>query len=143
MILSIFVLLLFIFYEAGGFKLLMDFYRFPEPEPEPLQQVPEPIPPAPRPEPVKVTPAPVQIVKPAPVQTIPEPEPVKPEPMPEPEPANPAGGTMPNLETMNREQLEKVACDCLTLAGFKFNTYYYCRNKSDIELMDIIIDFFR
>lgn len=132
MILSLAILLLFIFYTSGGFKKLLEFYRFPDPEPLPnLYQGPKP------------EPAPVKIIsEPVKVETVIKPEPI-PEPMPEPEPINPAGDTMPNLETMNREQLEKVACDCLTLAGFKFNTYYYCRNKSDIELMDIIIDFFR
>lgn len=121
MILSFCMLALFIFYTAGGFRRLLDFYRFPEPEPEPLQQVPEPIPPAPRPEPVKVTPAPVQIVKPAPVQTIPEPEPLK-----------PAG---------DRRKLERTAANLLTASGCKFDVWTYVRFKSDFELMDIITNY--
>ena len=47
----------------------------------------------------------------------------------------------PDHEKINRMQLEKAARDCLTAAGCKFNTYYYTRNKSDLELMEIIKDY--
>ena len=116
MILGFSLLLLFIFYTSGGFKRLMDFYRFPEPGPEPLQQVPEPIP--------KPEPAPVQIVKPAPVPI--------PEIIPEPEPLKPAG---------DRRKLERIAANCLTAAGCKFDVWTFCRFKSDLELMEIIKDY--
>lgn len=127
------IIALYILTACFTYSVYKDLKRPPEPlrtEPERMQEE--------KPAPVILPTPPAIVVRPEPT-----PEPVEPEPIPEPEPINPAGDTMPNLETMNREQLEKIACDCLTLAGFKFNTYYYCRNKSDIELMDIIIDFFR
>lgn len=49
--------------------------------------------------------------------------------------------TGPAPPNMDREKLEKIARDCLTSSGVKFDTYYYTRNKSDIELMDIIKDY--
>lgn len=39
---------------------------------------------------------------------------------------------------IDRRQLEKIAQDCLTSCGAKFDTWTYCRSKTDIELMDII-----
>lgn len=52
-----------------------------------------------------------------------------PEPPPDPEPKKPE---------LTREQLEKIAGNCLTAMGVKFETYFYCKNKTDIELMNII-----
>ncbi len=120
MILSFCILILFIFYTSGGFKKLMDFYRYPEPEP--LQKMPGPNKsPEPIPEPGHITAAP------ATVETI-----TKPEPIPEPEPIKPAG---------DRRQLERIAANCLTAAGCKFDVWTFCRFKSDLELMEIIKDY--
>lgn len=59
--------------------------------------------------------------------------PKQPEPIPEAkqEPA----------QKVDRVKLEKIAGNCLTACGVKFDTYYYCRNKTDLELMDIIKDY--
>lgn len=46
--------------------------------------------------------------------------------------------TEPEPPKIDRSKLEKIACNCLTACGVTFDTYYYCRNKTDIELMDII-----
>lgn len=121
MILSLAFLLLFIFYTSGGFKKLLEFYRFPDPEPLPnLYQGPKP-----EPAPVKIIPEPVKV---EPV-TIPEPAPDQ---IPDPEPLKPAG---------DRRKLERIAANVLTAAGCKFDVWTYCRFKSDIELMDIIKDY--
>lgn len=76
------------------------------------------------------------LIKAAQLATEPEPETVqyKPEPRPamiEPEP----------VQKVDRVKLEKIAGNCLTASGCKFDIWYYCRNKSDIELMDIIKDY--
>lgn len=42
---------------------------------------------------------------------------------------------------INRVKLEQIAANCLAATNCSFDTYYYLRNKSDIELMDIIKDF--
>lgn len=39
---------------------------------------------------------------------------------------------------IDRVKLERIAQNVLSTYGVKFDTYYYVRNKSDIELMDII-----
>lgn len=43
-----------------------------------------------------------------------------------------------NQKQLDRLQLEKIARDCLTSCGARFDTWTYCRSKTDIELMDII-----
>ena len=55
--------------------------------------------------------------------------------------AAPAENIRPNNSKYDRMKLEKIARDCLTAAGCKFDTYTYCRSKSDFELMDIIKDY--
>ena len=66
---------------------------------------------------------------PEPIQAPPmQPEPITVEPQPEPEPA----------QKIDRLKLEKIAGNCLAASGCKFDIWHYCRNKSDIELMDII-----
>ena len=54
------------------------------------------------------------------------------EPEPEQEPERPR---------MDRQKLELIARNCLSCSGVKFDTWAYCRSKTDIELMDIIRDF--
>lgn len=49
--------------------------------------------------------------------------------------------TEPEPPKVDRVKLEKIACNCLTASGCKFDVWHYCRNKSDIELMDIIKDY--
>ena len=44
----------------------------------------------------------------------------------------------PQTKQLDRLQLEKIARDCLTSCGARFDTWTYCRSKTDIELMDII-----
>lgn len=49
--------------------------------------------------------------------------------------------TPPEPPRMDRAKLEKAARDCLTASGCKFDTYYYTRNKTDLELMEIIKEY--
>lgn len=42
---------------------------------------------------------------------------------------------------IDRRKLEEIAANCLHLSGCRFDLWTYCRNKSDIELMEIIKDF--
>ena len=42
---------------------------------------------------------------------------------------------------IDRVKLEQIAANCLAATNCSFDTYYYLRNKTDIELMDIIKDF--
>lgn len=116
MILTLAFIALYIFYAGGGFKKLIQAARI---EPEPVK--------APPPEP----------------QTIPTPEPVKVEPQAPPvnDPRRIYDRLNPPPQTPERIQLENTANNCLTAAGCKFNTFYYCLYKSDIELMDIIKDY--
>lgn len=44
----------------------------------------------------------------------------------------------PAPQKIDRVKLERIAQNVLSTYGVKFDTYYYVRNKSDIELMDII-----
>ena len=44
-------------------------------------------------------------------------------------------------EKIDRTKLEKIAQNCLSSYGIDFDTYYYVKNKSDIELMDIITQY--
>ena len=47
----------------------------------------------------------------------------------------------PEPETIDRAKLERIAQNWLTSQGVLFDTYYYVRNKSDLELMDLITEF--
>ena len=51
--------------------------------------------------------------------------------------------TEPNetAKQINRAQLERIARNCLCASGCTFNTWVYCKDKTDIELMDIIKDY--
>lgn len=42
---------------------------------------------------------------------------------------------------IDRGKLERIAQNCLSACGVSFDTYYYVRNKSDVELMDIITEY--
>lgn len=42
---------------------------------------------------------------------------------------------------IDRVKLEQIAANCLAATNCNFDTYYYCKNKSDIELMDIIAQY--
>jgi hypothetical protein len=120
MILILSLIILYMFYYFNGFKCLIRAARRAIPETETLKE-PETGPPviiAPAPAPIQ---APPQYIQPAPVDI----------------PTRPA----PAAALINRQQLERAARDCLTLSGCKFDTYNYCRMKSDIELMDIIKDY--
>ncbi len=44
----------------------------------------------------------------------------------------------PEPPKIDRVKLERIAQNVLSTYGVEFDTYYYVRNKSDIELMDII-----
>lgn len=55
--------------------------------------------------------------------------------------AAPIQGRQPEPEKIDRTKLEKIAQNCLSSHGVKFDTYYYIKNKSDIELMDIITQY--
>lgn len=54
---------------------------------------------------------------------------------------------LPKLKPYNppkdpeREKLEETAAGMLTACGCKYNTYHYCEQLTDIELMKIIADF--
>ena len=58
-----------------------------------------------------------------------DPEPIPPK---QPEPAP---------QKTDRGKLERIAQNCLSACGVPFDTYYYVRDKSDIELMDIITQY--
>ena len=62
-------------------------------------------------------------------------------PDPGPRQMQPGENINPDPPKVDREKLEKIARDCLTTSGVKFDTYYYTRFKSDNELMDIIKDY--
>jgi hypothetical protein len=42
---------------------------------------------------------------------------------------------------VDREKLEEIAKNCLYASGCRFDLWTYCRNKSNIELMEIIKDY--
>lgn len=91
-------------------------------------------------------PAPVQnkniITEPAVIPEQIKPQPVIiPAPKPDPAPVKTEAKKEPEPPKMGREQLEKAARSCLIAAGVKFDTWSYCRFKSDIELMDIITNY--
>ena len=50
-------------------------------------------------------------------------------------------GAQPQENFLTRAQLEKTAQDLLLLHNVKFNTFYYVKSKTDLELMDIIKDY--
>ena len=80
------------------------------------------------------------LIKAAQLATEPEPETMqyKPEPVKAPPAVIISEPEPPKIE---RQKLEKIARNCLSACGVTFDTYYYCRNKTDLELMDIIKDY--
>lgn len=68
-----------------------------------------------------------------------EPQPARVEPIRTPEPEPPKEPEESPED--KRRKLERIAQNCLSCMGVKFDTYYYTKSKSDLELMDIITNF--
>jgi hypothetical protein len=111
----------------AGFAFVIWFYIDTK---KALEAIPEEMP-EPIPAPIPYQTPPVPYIQPAPIQA----------PMPAPAPQAIPTEAAPAAAIVNREQLERVARNCLCASGCQFDTWTYCRYKSDTELMDIIKDY--